>query len=67
MMRSCFQVRACRRRVAASPSFPPTETRPVRPSDVDMESASEVGVPEAETESILSAVPESEVGSDERS
>ena len=32
--------------------------------EVDMESASEVGVPEAETESILSAVPESE-GSDE--
>ena len=30
-----------------------------------MESASEVGVPEAETESILFAVPESEVVSDE--
>ena len=30
-----------------------------------MESASEVGGPEAETESILSAVPESAVGSDE--
>ena len=58
-----LEVRACRRRVAASPSFPPTEADPVRPTD--MESASEIGGPEAETESILSAVPESEVGSDE--
>ena len=35
-----LEVRACRRRVAASPSFPPTEGDLVRPK-VDMESASE--------------------------
>ena len=58
-----LEVRACRRRVAASPSLPPTAVDLVRPTEVDMESASEVGVPEAETESILSAVPKSEVGS----
>ena len=28
------EVRACRRRVAASPSFPPTEAGPVRPTEV---------------------------------
>ena len=60
-----FEVRACRRRVAASPSFPPTAVDLVMPIEVDMESASEVGMPEEETESIFSAVPESEVGSDE--
>ena len=60
-----LEVRARRRRVAASPSFPPTAVDPVRPTEVDMESASEVGVPEAETASILSAVPESEVGESE--
>ena len=60
-----LEVRACRRRVAASPSFPPTAVDPVMPTEVDMESASEVGIPEEETESIYYAVPESEVGSDE--
>ena len=34
-------VKACRRRVTTSPSFPPTEADPVRPKEVDMESASE--------------------------
>ena len=60
-----LEVRACRRRVAASPSFPPTAVDPVMPTEVDMESAFEVGMPEEETESILSVVPESEVGTDE--
>ena len=60
-----FEVRACWRRVAASPSFPPTAVDLVRSTEVGMASASEVGVPEAETESIFSAVPEGEVGSDE--
>ena len=52
-----LEVRACRRQVAASSSFPPTAVDPVMPTEVAM--------PEEETESIFSAVPESEVGSDE--
>ena len=59
-----LEVRACRRQVAASPSFPPTEADPVRPTEVDMESASEPRWLEAETEPILFVFPESEVGSD---
>ena len=37
-----LEVRASRLRVAASPSFPPTAVDPVMPTEVDMESASEV-------------------------
>ena len=54
MMRpSMLEVRVCRRRVAA---LPPTEADPVRPTEVDMESAFEPSGPEAETESVLSPI-----------
>ena len=46
-------------------NFPPTAVDLVMPIEVDMESASEVGMPEEEAASILSTVPKSEAGSDE--